>query len=331
MDRPRLIVVGASIGGVVALRSLVRHLPRELLAPVLVVLHVGSNPSVLPELLAAKSALPCRHAVDGEPLRDGHLLVAPPDHHLLVEGNLVRLSRGPKEHHTRPAIDPLFRSAALARGEGVIGVVLSGLLDDGTAGLQAIKARGGIAIVQDPADAVEPSMPMSALKYVRVDHCVSIERLAPLLAELAARATAPALPAAAELQHEHALSLMHGDAMKHLNAIATPSTFVCPDCQGALWEIKGTRPPRYRCHVGHAFTLRSLEHSQSDATDEALWTAIRALQEKQLLLTRLAEERLREQDEREAQRLRAAAEDTQRHAELLRELTRSVPNVTAEA
>ncbi len=325
MAQRNLIVIGASMGGVAALRLLAARLPRDLPAAVLVVLHIGSNRSILPELLHDSGGLTASHAVDGEPLRAGHIFVAPPDHHLLVDATSIRLSRGPKEHHTRPAIDPLFRSAALAHGSAVIGVVLTGLFDDGTAGLQAIKARGGIAVVQDPQEAAEPSMPLSAVKYVRVDHCVKLDDLAPLLVSLVSTQAAEAVHVPTQLAHEHALSLLEGDLMQHLHAIAKPSTFVCPDCQGALWEISGSRPPRYRCHIGHAFTLSTLEHAQSDAAEEALWSAIRALEEKKMLLARLAEERRSEGREHEAARLESDAKDTERHADLLQDLVQTVP------
>jgi hypothetical protein len=162
LSSDRLVVIGASAGGVGALRQLASALPADLPASVLIVLHVGAHESILPQLIAADCALPVSHAVDGEALRAGTIRIAPPDRHLMVADGRLRLTRGPKENFARPAIDPLFRSAALDFGPKVIGVILTGMLDDGTAGLQAVKAGGGIAIVQDPADAHEPSMPASA-------------------------------------------------------------------------------------------------------------------------------------------------------------------------
>lgn len=324
---PRLVVIGASAGGVHALRALVSGLPADFPAALLIVLHVGAHPSLMPALLSARGPLKAKHAIDGEPIAPGHIRMAPPDHHLLVDGRRLRLSRGPKEHHSRPAIDPLFRSAALAMGPAVIGVVLTGRLDDGTAGLQAIKACGGMAVVQHPSDAIESSMPSSALRYVEVDHCVPLAAMAGLLVALVGAKAASAPPAPLGLaRHEHALSLSEGDPMEHLQAIASPSPFVCPDCKGGLWEMRDTQPRRYRCHTGHAFTLRTLQHAQGEATDEALWGALRALQEKELLLRALQSQQRDEGDEGEAARLQGRIGQLAEQADVLRRLLEGVPD-----
>jgi two-component system chemotaxis response regulator CheB len=286
MTTPRILVVGASMGGVHALRQLAADLPAGFPAPVLMVLHIGHHHSVLPSLLSAQSALPARHAVDRMPLRAGEIVVAPPDQHMLVEADQIRLSRGPKEHFSRPAIDPLFRSAALAHGAGAVGVILTGLLDDGTAGLQAIKARGGVAIVQDPQDAQEPSMPRSALRHVQVDHCVPLARMGEVCAAVMTLPPGTDQAAPEWLRHEQMVANRQGNPVNHLRQIAKPSTFVCPDCSGSLWELDNVQPARFRCHTGHAYTLRTLQHAHSLATDEALWSALRALQEQKLLLDR---------------------------------------------
>jgi two-component system chemotaxis response regulator CheB len=320
MPAERIVVIGASAGGVKALRALARELPAPFPAPLLVVQHVGNHRSILPELLSNSGGNRAAHAVDGERATAGRIHVAPPDHHLLLAGEHLRVMRGAKEHHSRPAIDPLFRSAAASRGPGVIGVVLTGNLDDGTAGLQAIKSCGGIAVVQDPDDAEVPSMPSSALRYVDVDHRVALAGMGALLAELA---TAPipqpaATPVALEEELEAALGL--GDPMEHLAAIGKPSTFTCPDCGGSLWALHDARPPRFRCHSGHAFTLRSLMRTQDEATDAALWSGLRALQEKHHLLDALAESHERAGDVGEAQELRRIAAQTRTEAETLRNL-----------
>ena len=182
-----LVVIGASAGAVPVLLELAKRLPADFPAAVLVVLHVGAHRSVLPDLLKGCGALPARHAVDGQALQAGTIEIAPPDQHMLVEGARIRLQHGPKEHHARPAIDPLFRSAAQAQGPDVIGVLLSGCLDDGTAGLRAIKQRGGRVVVQDPDDAEHPEMPRSALAHVDVDCCVPGPELADTLVRLVAR------------------------------------------------------------------------------------------------------------------------------------------------
>jgi two-component system chemotaxis response regulator CheB len=281
----RIVVIGASAGGVKALRALVAGLPRDFPAALAIVLHTGPHRSLLPQILSDAGALPAVHARDGEPIEPARIYVAPPDHHLLVHGHALQLNRSAKEHHSRPAADPLFRSAALAYGPGAIGVVLSGRLDDGTAGLQAIKACRGIAVVQDPREAESPDMPASALRYVDVDHCVSLAALPRLLVELTARGAAvDAAPRPQRPAHEQAIILAEGNVMEHLAEIAVPSSFVCPDCHGGLWELRDAQPRRYRCHTGHAFTIRTLQETLATASDESLWSARRALQERLLLL-----------------------------------------------
>lgn len=280
-----IIVVGASAGGVQALTTLVQGLPRDFPAALVIVLHVGPHRSILPAILARAGPLPAAHARHEERVEPARIYVAPPDHHLLLVDERLYLNRGAKEHHSRPAIDPLFRSAALTYGPGAIGVVLTGNLDDGTAGLQAIKACGGTAIVQDPGDAEAPDMPASARKFVDVDHCVTLAALPGLLITLTKHAP-PAVyhPQIKGSAHEQAILLAEGDPLEHLAEIAAPSTFVCPDCHGALWEVLGAPPRRFRCHTGHAFTIRTLQDTLATTSDKSLWSARRALQERLLLL-----------------------------------------------
>ena len=315
-----LVVIGASAGGVSALLKLSSALPEQFPAPILVVLHIGANTSVLPMLLSAHGNNRAVHAEDGQPLEKATIYVAPPDHHMLVQDGRIRLSRGPKEHHTRPAVDPLFRSAALAAGPRVVGVVLTGRLDDGTAGLSAIKQCGGIAVVQDPAEAEHPGMPRSALQSVAVDHCLPLEGIAAQLQRLVTSLPAPveaAVPPVPGLTHEVAVFDGEGDPMENLRAIGKPSTLACPDCAGVLWEIGDTEPERYRCHTGHAFSLRSLEGTQSATTEDALWGAVRALQQREVILRRLAEHERKVGADVDADRYETQADEAARHAELL--------------
>lgn len=325
----RIVVIGTSAGGVSALQKLAAGLPSDFPAPILTVLHIGTHPSVLPQLLTLAGPLPADHAVHGTALLPGRIYVAPPDHHMTIDGNTIRLSRGPKEHHARPAIDPLFLSAAMAYRSAVIGVILTGMLDDGTAGLQAIKECGGVAVVQDPDDALAPSMPLSALRHVEVDHCIPLSVLPRLLVSLATM-PAPAIGGAPtreveRLKHEQAIALAEGNVMEHLASIGTPSTFVCPDCHGDLWEINGANPPRYRCHTGHAFSLRSLQHTLSIATDEAIWNALRALQEKSLLLQRMARFQQMAGAEEDARIIHKMATKVEQQVSLLRNLLEQTP------
>ena len=286
-DQDRLVVVGASTGGIAALLALARTLPAGFPAPICVVQHIGTHPSILPELLSASGPHPSVHAADGQRLRPGVLHVAPPDHHLLVDGRELRLTRGPRENHTRPAIDPLFRSAALTWGARVIGVVLSGAMDDGTAGLGAIKDRGGVAIVQDPETAEQPDMPASALANVDVDASVAPEQLGPLLSSLVAGAPGAEAPPRETLVRETAIN-REENMLENLEAIAEPAGVACPDCGGGLWEVKDCPPLRYRCHTGHAFTALSLEAAQEAAGEVAIRAGVRALQEREMLLRRMA-------------------------------------------
>jgi two-component system chemotaxis response regulator CheB len=286
----RVVAVGASAGGVTALRSLAAVLPADFAAPVLVVQHIGNRASILPELLSKSGPLPAVHPEDGAPLAAGRIYVAPPDHHMMVQEGRVKLERGPKENHARPAIDPLFRSVGLAYGPAAVGVVLTGGLDDGAAGLLALKRCGGVAIVQDPRTAEEPSMPSSAMAATPVDHCVPLESLAPLLVALSREPAAPAhVKPDAAVAYEHRLPKMEGEPMENLARIATPSGFVCPDCRGSLWRLRESPPVRYRCYTGHAYSLQSLRGAQDEGLDAALWNALRALEEKHAILREMIE------------------------------------------
>ena len=282
-----IVVIGASAGGVSALQRFAADLPAKFPAAVLIVLHVGAHPSILPQLLALAGPNSAAHVTDGEPLRTGHLAVAPPDHHLLLNAGRLQLMRGPKENLARPAIDPLFRSAAIAYGPRVIGVVLTGDLDDGTAGLQAIKSCGGLAVVQDPETAFSRSMPDHALRYVEVDQCVPLESLASTLLSLVQQPCPPSVEISPMLRHEHAPQTGTVNSLEDLQAIGTPSSLACPECGGGLWEIKQHNPPRYRCHTGHAYSVHSLEYAMKETAEASLWSAVRALQERAALQRRI--------------------------------------------
>lgn len=289
-----IVVVGASAGGVSAVRALLHELPKDFPAAIFVVLHISPHSrSALPHIFSRAGVLPARHPADGEPIRPGCVYVAPPDRHMLVFPGHVRLSRGPKENHTRPAIDPLFRSAALAYGPRVIGVVLTGYLDDGTAGLVAIKARGGISVVQDPDDARCGAMPLNALRGDSPDHCVPLADLPELLIRLAAE-PAPSeelFPVPDWLAVEVRISAEEGGAADHPNIpdIGRLAPFVCPECSGTLFEVEDGRTLRFRCRVGHAYSHESLAAFQVEGLEAALWMALRALKESASLSRRLAE------------------------------------------
>jgi two-component system chemotaxis response regulator CheB len=299
MPAPQIIVVGASAGGVEALTSLARGLPADFPAALFAVLHVPPHgSSVLPQLIARAGRLPARHPQHGEPILRGRWYVAPPDQHLLIRDAHVHLGRGPTENGHRPAIDPLFRSAASAYGSDVIGIVLSGSLDDGTAGLLAIKRAGGVTIVQDPAEAMYPSMPQSALENVEIDHVCSVASLAQLLSDLVrgpgetAESNMSSGEDAAEkdaTQLEAEIAERGQDAIEELERRGVPSAFACPDCHGVLWEVREGDLVRYRCRVGHAYLPQALSAAQADQLEESLWIALRTLKEHSALSKRLAE------------------------------------------
>ncbi|MFM0441124.1 chemotaxis protein CheB [Paraburkholderia strydomiana] len=282
----RVIVVAASLGGLEALKTIVRTLPAGFPASMFIVMHVGAWPSELPRLLAAASRLPVRHASDGEPISAGTVYVAPPDRHMLLADDRIILSTAPKENFTRPAADPLFRSAAVNYGDRAIGVVLTGNLDDGAAGLKAIHACGGYAIIQDPSTCVAPDMPKAALKAVPPDVVAAIEDIGPSIV----RALTDRLPKGFDMDERGraALELKIAETGQSspddLERLGQRTSLTCPDCGGVVWRIGAGYPLRYRCHTGHAFSAMSLEAAQRSGAENALWSAVRRLEEKLLLV-----------------------------------------------
>ncbi len=315
-------MVGASAGGVEALSELFSRLPGDVPASFFVVLHVPERgTSMLPDILSRRGALPAVHPRDGAPIEPGRVYVAPPGFHLLVKRGLVRLVHGPRENGSRPAVDPLFRTAALAYGRRVVGVVLSGTLDDGTAGLQAVKARGGTAIVQDPEEALYAGMPHSAAEHVAVDGMLPLAGIAALLVRLANTAVEEDQggdDVSEEIQPEIDAvemdpSLVHGD-----DHPGRASGYSCPECHGSLWEIQEGELMRYRCRVGHAYSVETLLSEQSTAMEAALWTALRALEERASLSRGMAERMDRRGHPRLAIRYRGEEAETRERAELIR-------------
>jgi len=289
----QIVVVGASSGGVEALRIIAASLPEHLSAPVCVVLHTSpESPAILSDLLNRVGPLRVVTASNRERLAPGTIYVAPPDSHLLVEPGTLRLTKGPKENRFRPAIDPLFRSAAQVYGPAVIGVILTGNLDDGTAGLWAIKHLGGIAVVQDPSDAMFPGMPRSALEHVDSDYVVRLTEIGPLIADLTSKPIderrVPPGEVPEHLEVEMEIAREQNALAAGLERVTTPSTFACPECHGVLLQMKEGGRVKFRCHTGHAYSVESLLAAVNDAIEQSLWNAVRAIEEGDLLLTRMA-------------------------------------------
>ncbi|WP_343991476.1 chemotaxis protein CheB [Terrabacter terrae] len=331
-SRRDVIVVGASAGGVEALRALVASLPPDLPATVIVVLHVPSyGRSVLPRILERAGHLPARHVLDSADLVEGEILVAPPDHHLVVLDSCVRATRGPRENGHRPAIDVLFRSAARALSHRVIGVELSGVLDDGAAGMWAIRSRGGLVVVQDPEDCLYPEMPQNVMATVEADHVVPASQIGDLLGRLCREEfDPPGAPApSALIQAETEYALLEEGAMNSVDGAAAAG-FSCPDCGGTLFEIHEGGVPRYRCRVGHAWTTKALLGEQSVQLDTALWMALRSLEEKAALAAQLANRAAERGSALSQARFQDQAAEARKAANSVRRLLESRPMTNAE-
>ena len=295
MTIERIVVAGASAGGVESLIAFSASLPVDFNATIFIVMHVSPNyVSKLPEILARKCPLPVSHPEDGEKFKRGHIYVAPPDHHLLIEGERVIVTRGPKENRNRPSVDALFRSAAYHYREKVIGIVLSGALDDGTSGLWNIKRMGGIAITQELGECMVDSMPASAMQQVDIDYTVTASGMGLLLDRLV-REGVRTKPGGSEKTH-HAMGMevsiaMEGDAFeKGIMDVGKLSPFACPECHGVLVEIKEGPRSRYRCHTGHAYSSSALVSEIVESVDNSYWKAMRGLEEAAMLLEKAGHE-----------------------------------------
>ena len=318
----RVVVIGASAGGVEALLELFKLLP-PVPAAVLVVLHIPAHtPSNLSSVLATVASMPVVVAVDGDPLRPGEIYVASADRHLAMDGNGLRVTRGPKESRMRPAIDVLFRTASATYGPRAIGVVLSGTLDDGTAGLWAIKERGGIALVQNPRQAKFGSMPESAIQHVAVDLVGDVRELADAISNMTNEPVASADTSDVEGNHdiENEIAMSGNGLRAGVMTLGQVSTYTCPDCHGVLVQIEEGPIVRFRCHTGHAFTLKSLLAEINTSIDHGLWDAIRAIEERILLLRQTASLTVGQDAATRAEQLNALANEADAKLAPLREL-----------
>ena len=287
----KVVVIGTSAGGLKALKELISQLPKDFPLPVLVVRHVSPDATgnVILNELNKLNTLKCQHAENGKNLKPGNLYLAPSDQHLLIAGDLKMLvTKGAHENRARPAIDPLFRSAAVAFGTGVIGILLTGYLDDGTAGMKAIKTCGGICIVQDPNEAEYPDMPRNALNNVKVDHCLPISEMGALLIKILPRKLPKSKPVPENVLIEARIAERVLSDLSSVNDLGDQVPFNCPGCGGVLWKVGKDPDLRFRCHVGHSYTAAYLLAEQTNKIEETMWTALRMFEERKNLLTEMA-------------------------------------------
>ena len=316
-----IFVIGASAGGVEALTRLVVQFPKDLEAAVFIVQHIAPTAtSYLAQILNRASPLPATQAQDGEKFELGHIYIAPPDHHLLIKPGYMHVFHGLRENRVRPSVDPLFRSAAVAYGARVVGVLLTGMQSDGTVGLLAVKRCGGIAMVQDPTDALYPDMPRHALEDVAVDYCLPVSKMGAVLYRLTQEPPLTTLPIPHNLLVEEDIVEHPNDSTARVDELGTLVPLICPDCGGPLWELRDDNLVRYRCRLGHALTEESLLEGQSEVLEQALWAAVHTMEERMRILTTLANGRREHGQKRVAQLYDKRAEELKGHTQELRRM-----------
>jgi two-component system chemotaxis response regulator CheB len=335
MAQRDIVVIGASAGGMEALQKVASGFPADLPASVFVVWHLSPGlKTILPSVLNKSGPLRAGHPRDGDRIEQGRIYVAPNDHHMLLENGYIRVTKGPKENRFRPAIDPLFRSAAYIYGPRVIGVVLTGALDDGTAGLYTIKLRGGTAIVQEPADAMIRSMPLNALEHTAADYTLPVADIGELIAELVGE-QAPALPRLDPDEEEKTrqeVKIAEGaDALEeNVMRFGEHSPFTCPECRGALTLLREGNIVRFRCHTGHALSTSSLLHSATELVEQKLWDGLRGLDEAVMLLNQLGEKFAAAGNTRAAEQCFDKAREAHEGAQTIREAAKRTEELTTD-
>jgi two-component system chemotaxis response regulator CheB len=321
MTNRDLVVVGTSAGGFDALRLLASGLSADLPASLLVVIHLGrQRPSELDAILTRVGPFTASFAAEGDLVRHGHIHLAPPGRHLLLneDGATLSLGTGPRENNTRPAIDPLFRSVALANAHRAIGVILTGTMNDGASGLAALKQNGGIAVVQDPDDAAFGEMPSAALRLVAPDYRVRLTEMAELLDTLVRKPAGRSNAGVSGLAYEVDMARGSRGSMRAMDSLARRSVLACPDCHGVLWEIDEGEINRYRCHVGHAYTTEMLKVALDENLHRAMGSALRALEERLALVQKLEQEAIQTQHSASARDWSAMGKDFEREIEIIR-------------
>jgi two-component system, chemotaxis family, protein-glutamate methylesterase/glutaminase len=319
MSNRDIIVIGGSAGATAPLKQILNRLPSDLPAAIFIVLHIPAQGiGILSTVATAAGKLPVYEAKSGMPIERGRIYLAAPDHHLMLTEHHIALGRGPRENMARPAIDPLFRSAALHHGPRVIGVVLSGLLSDGAAGLNAVKQCGGFTLVQDPADAISQEMPLRALEETTVDLCVPGAKIGDVLSDLVRENAGATYPIPPEIRLEVEIAAGERIGSEGLMSIADPAPLTCPSCGGVLSEVKGGHPLRFRCQVGHAYTSDALAKEQEGRVDEALRVALRIIEERAELVRRMAADGRQSGRPAVAEMYEARASEYRQYADMIR-------------
>jgi two-component system, chemotaxis family, protein-glutamate methylesterase/glutaminase len=316
----RVIAIGGSAGSIDAIKTLCESLPADIPAAICIVVHVGARgQDLLAGIFGKRCSLPVVTAVDGQKLEHGHVYVAAADHHLIVSDDTIRLGRGPRENLARPAIDPLLRSVGLSYGSHAIGVVLTGMLNDGASGLADLKRCGGVTIVQNPVEAREREMPLAALAASDVDYQTPIAELGKLLGVLAVAPRGPSPPPPDDLRLEVEIALGRPVGSGDTARIAHPVALSCPACGGVLSQIKRAPPLRFRCQVGHAYTAETLSSEQEGSVDEAIRVALRIVEERATLTQKMAEDARRGGLRLSADSYERTSVQSRRHVETLRD------------
>jgi two-component system chemotaxis response regulator CheB len=319
MTKRDIVVIGGSAGSPEALNRIVGDLPGDLQAAIFIVTHLPVHgPMLLAGLLGAHTDLPVDYARDGDAIIPGRILMGPPGRHLLLTEAGVRLGWGPRENLSRPSIDALFRSAAVAYGGRVIGVVLTGMLNDGAAGLFAIREAGGVGVVQDPRSAYAPAMPQAAIAAAAPDHVAPVGEIGRLIGELTKEDAPLGRPPSAQMRLEVETAAGGRMGSERLMRIAEPTPLSCPECHGVLSEMKGDGPLRYRCQVGHAYSAEVVDAEQDEALETAMITALRIIEERITLVARLAQDAQAQGHNAAADLHGARLDDYRQQAEILR-------------
>jgi two-component system chemotaxis response regulator CheB len=322
-DKPTfIIVIGASAGGLNALTELVAQLDTEIDAAIFIVLHLSRKgiSDFLVHQLQKNTSLRCEIAIDQKPIEKGCIYVALPNQHLLVKEYKVIIGHGPEENRWRPSIDVLFRSAAVAFDGKVIGIILTGLLDDGTAGMWAIKRSGGICIVQDPNEAEYPEMPLSVLNKMEVDYCISLAEMAKIITEVIKNKRSVSTEIPAELIAESEISEKVATGTEEVSQLGDKSIFACPDCGGGLWKITNGNITRYRCHIGHSYSERDLLIKQAETLETTLWVSLRMMEERKNMLIKLENDHKKKGMHSAAEIHKQKAEEIEVHIQRLKEI-----------